>query len=376
MKQELAAELRRLLDRTAEIRSSLRQLDRPVETWDDVFVNRTVGRLEAASRRDWEKATNREREPVSWEALVDFLASRLRELEAVDGGPRSSTDGGRGALLPGSANKRGHSVRTHHVAEATRRPCAHCRGNHPLWDCAAFKRMAAKVRRERVIGWGLCYNCLSPQHQASQCFSGRRCRECGQPHHTLIHREEENTGSSTPGATISATVSATSVRRNWRRAPRRALLATARVRLSASNGRSTIVRALIDTGAEVNLVSESVVQRLRAGRRAVRMELAGAAETPSQVVRAMTTLRLSLSQGEECKLPLEALVLPRLTAYKPPLTSIPRNWTHLEGLSLADDVTGLSRIDAVLGADIYASIIRPELRRGVRLTRPLPSPPA
>ncbi|XP_032690271.1 uncharacterized protein LOC116853327 [Odontomachus brunneus] len=125
-----------------------------------------------------------------------------------------------------------------------------------------------------------------------------------------------------------------------------------------------MVRALIDTGAEVNLVSESVVQRLRAGRRAVRMELAGTAETSSQVVRAMTTLRLSSAQREVCELPLKALVLPRLTAYKPPLTSIPSNWTHLEGLSLADDVKGLSRIDAVLGADIYASIIRPEVQRG------------
>ncbi|XP_032690270.1 uncharacterized protein LOC116853326 [Odontomachus brunneus] len=167
MKQESASELRRLLDRTSEIRSSLRQLNRPVETWDDVFVNRTICRLEAASRRDWEKATNREREPVSWEALVEFLASRLRELEAIDGGPRSSTDRGRGALLPGSTNERGHSVRTHHVAEAKRRPCAHCRGSHPLWDCAAFKRLATKVGRERVIGWGLCYNCLSPQHQGA-----------------------------------------------------------------------------------------------------------------------------------------------------------------------------------------------------------------
>lgn len=135
------------------------------------------------------------------------------------------------------------------------------------------------------------------------------------------------------------------------------------VRLSADNGRSAVVPALIDPGFEVNLVSEAVVQRLRVGRRPVRIKMTGAVDGPLQPVRSATTLHLESTVGERYAQRFEALMLARLTAYRPPITTVPPQWTHLTSLELADDLGSSARIDVILESDVYAAILQPDIRR-------------
>ncbi|XP_011859046.1 PREDICTED: uncharacterized protein LOC105556562 [Vollenhovia emeryi] len=59
------------------------------------------------------------------------------------------------------------------------------------------------------------------------------------------------------------------------------------------------------------------------------------------------------------------LILPQLSVYNGPEGTEGRSWAHAAGLELADpDFTGQDPVELLLGAEAYASIVLPELRRG------------
>ena len=62
--------------------------------------------------------------------------------------------------------------------------CQLCEGNHRVGDCSKYRSRDDIFDRVRRIG--LCFNCLSKAHQASNCPSRNTCRNCYQRHHTLL----------------------------------------------------------------------------------------------------------------------------------------------------------------------------------------------
>ncbi|XP_025155791.1 uncharacterized protein LOC112588842 [Harpegnathos saltator] len=354
MRQESVSEVRRLLDRASELRAALRLLDQPVDAWDVILVNILRFKLDSATRRAWEMATADRREPVSWDRLAVFLDERRVALEAVAAAP-SIGDSPRASSASERTGRRSLHL---HRPKPTR--CAECGSEHGLRECSAFKDWPVSSRRARVRALGLCFNCLGPSHQAAACPSKGRCRECGEPHHSLLHSAQQSPAPASGEAPVTAHAAT-------RMPAQRVLLATARVCLMASDGRSAVVRALIDQGSEVSLVSEALAQRLRASRRSVDVGLSGVSEGPSQRVRASTSLRLRATAGLPFSTTVEALILPRLTAYHPPQRArLTGKWSHLRNLRLADDHDDDERIEAILGAEVFAEIVLTGLRRGPR----------
>lgn len=72
--------------------------------------------------------------------------------------------------------------------------CVVCPGKHRVAFCSIFKAKPLKERRKVVWDQKLCLNCLKANHQARNCTSSKRClkRGCGQPHHTLLHKDKES----------------------------------------------------------------------------------------------------------------------------------------------------------------------------------------
>ncbi|KAI4476611.1 hypothetical protein M0802_014845 [Mischocyttarus mexicanus] len=64
--------------------------------------------------------------------------------------------------------------------------CCYCKRQHYLAFCPKFASLSRKERVEVVTEKRLCFNCLG-RHNVRQCRSSRRCKTCGEPHHTLIH---------------------------------------------------------------------------------------------------------------------------------------------------------------------------------------------
>ena len=121
-------------------------------------------------------------------------------------------------------------------------------------------------------------NCLRRGHFASQCQSSFRCKQCQQPHHSLLHktteekegagvnlqeksdpREQANVNAATtepiaPIETTSHTYSMTS--------RTKIALQVVPVKIMNNDGRSVTTYAFLDTGSEETFLSKTISDRL------------------------------------------------------------------------------------------------------------------
>ena len=69
--------------------------------------------------------------------------------------------------------------------------CYSCDSAHRIERCPDF--IGKSVRQRMILARykGLCLNCLRKGHFASQCQSSFRCKQCQQPHHSLLHKTTE-----------------------------------------------------------------------------------------------------------------------------------------------------------------------------------------
>jgi len=78
-----------------------------------------------------------------------------------------------------------------------RAPCACCGGDHPLWECHRFRGITPSSRRSLVREAELCFVCLRPNHETSECPQQpwNKCwiQGCYGGHHHLLHPEMEQT---------------------------------------------------------------------------------------------------------------------------------------------------------------------------------------
>ncbi|XP_011862883.1 PREDICTED: uncharacterized protein LOC105559304, partial [Vollenhovia emeryi] len=345
MKSESAAELRKVFHCLKATRNSLDSIGRPVSSSEDLFVYLAVDLLDPRSRRDWETSICETTEPPSITELETFLDRRLHALESMlpakadssVGKPRSSTS---------------KPTRSHHVGKREDKSggkpgrCSLCQGDHFVMLCEDYRKKTAVERKQHVTSSGLCLNCLG-RHKVGDCISKKDCSACGQRHHSSLHdacRENEVAKTSHVARGVSDKQAAV-------------LLATARIRVEGPQGRWCFARALVDQGSETSLISERLTQRLHLPRALASVAVYGVGGQKTCVARGRVALSFSSHSGGVV-VNASALVLPRLTVYAGRLDVTDREWPHLRGLELADpEFGGAERIDVLLGADVFASII-------------------
>lgn len=229
-------------------------------------------------------------------------------------------------------------------------------------------------RRSFVKQHKRCFNCLSTKHIVTACRSKFSCRKCNKRHHTMLHYDSNShSGPSTtavPGSSSSQnTESTTEVKSLFASATLKnrpsVLLATATVTVGTIQGRTAVVRALLDQGSEMIFISESLSQALRAQR--IRMPVSISAVGGIHAGTYQYATRILISPQEKLYPSLEAtaLILKTLTSYTPKRST---NLTMLDcfaGLPLADpNPSNPDPIDLIIGADLYNDIILDGIRRG------------
>lgn len=142
------------------------------------------------------------------------------------------------------------------------------------------------------------------------------------------------------------------------------LFATARVWVTAVSRRSIQIRALLDPGSTCTFVSKSLAQALNAKPLKVSAALSGIGGTPSGVSSSVINAHISTSQVDEPICSTQALVLPSITSYLPDAKLPWDEWSHLDGLRWADDLTSEEPIHMLIGADIFGALVREGIRRG------------
>ncbi|XP_029176598.1 uncharacterized protein LOC114944721 [Nylanderia fulva] len=284
----------------------------------------------------------------------------MRELHAFSPSPSTSASSTPSAAATPKSGKASRA-RVLHVSKSKPLPCKLCKETHFILHCPEFTKMTVAQRKAKVNAHQLCGNCLSSFHLARDCTSAKRCQVCHDAHHTLLHADNP-VGSDNQRAAEAQTAAHV----GWQPRAKSVILATARVQLQVESGRSTVVRALVDQGSELNFISEAVAQRLQVTRRSVRVRVTGMGETETALARAATTVALRSLTRDPYARQLDALILPRLTSYRPPVCFSSTQWKHIQGLELADDFTSATGIEAVLGAEVYADILMGDIRKRER----------
>lgn len=250
MTKESSTELKELLFTTNQTITALKNLNRPVDAWDDWLVHNTVQKLDKMSRRDWESKIGDSSEVSTYEELCSFLSARIRTLEAIDTTKTVTT-----------SQKPKNTINAHQSSSIK---CRECNKNHSLVSCAKFRNKPVDERRLFVKNENICFNCLSDRHLVSDCTSKFGCKRCDKKHHTLVHLDFSSLPSNS-NQPIDSTRQLTSVSSNMakKESGYGVLLATAVVMVQDRNRQLVPLRALLDQGSQSSFVSEEAVQILK-----------------------------------------------------------------------------------------------------------------
>ncbi|KYQ56970.1 hypothetical protein ALC60_04085 [Trachymyrmex zeteki] len=118
----------------------------------------------------------------TWHKLIEFLEHRCHILEAID----------RKIQMQSSSTSQGKANQARSAAHlATNKAlCEIYKGEHFIFSCSQFLKLAPEDRFKSTKENKLCLNCLrSSSHTAKMCKSSS-CRTCSKRHNTLLHMNQ------------------------------------------------------------------------------------------------------------------------------------------------------------------------------------------
>ncbi|XP_065219773.1 uncharacterized protein LOC135845237 [Planococcus citri] len=253
-----------LRDSISKIRATIRGLqtcDIDVAKMSPLITFITVRKLPEKLRIDWENSNLDYSTYPSFDSLDKFLSARCFAYETAN--LMSSTSKATPEKANGSPKKPKSALaasgspktppQTTQRTPVTVPKCIDCGETHYLSQCTSFQSKSVADREAFVISKKLCKNCLRPGHLCSVCRSSK-CRKCEKNHHTLLHIDTTNqSGGSDPDPKSSLLAIRNS---------KNVLLPTAVVKVRKGR-RFVLARALLDSGSQVNLVTEAFAKQLR-----------------------------------------------------------------------------------------------------------------
>jgi hypothetical protein len=196
MSCESASELRRIIDSFSSQLSAMKQLGYTLSEHDDfsnlIIVQFALFRLDEHTLREWKK--HHTADTATWKQLSEFLIAQWRSLDDSAIKNLDIASEVKVVAKPGKVLVASHAPNSNQTS-SSRFKCPICFDAHGLWACTSFLSMNSEDRQKLVRDKSLCLNCFSPSHQVRQCTSQHRCKTCNQPHHTLLHFENNTSGS-------------------------------------------------------------------------------------------------------------------------------------------------------------------------------------
>ncbi|XP_029176084.1 uncharacterized protein LOC114944355 [Nylanderia fulva] len=365
MRSETAAELRQLRDSVAASLAALDSLDRPVKSWDDLLVYLISRKFSSKTKTEWNLKCGSLSECPTYKEIHDFMTVRIRGL----------TDQGMSIENSASNSRNGKPRGT--VNNVITLNCVECSGTHWLSKCDKFLARSIDQRINFIDQKQLCRNCFRKGHSANVCMSRGRCLRCQKRHHTTLHKlfkaeSKDDASQQLPdtksetlvqrASPVTATVQSVSPKT---RSPANILLATAWVIVRTQEGRTTLVRALLDQGSTYSFISESLCQTLRTRRQRANLQIRCFGEKYSGSARSRVHISLSPSFNPRKSVSLWAYAYEKITSYASSQIREINSWPHLRGLQLADpDPSSAHQIHLLIGADLYGALLIGDIRHG------------
>nr|XP_034824741.1 uncharacterized protein LOC117982495 [Maniola hyperantus] len=367
-----ASHLKNLLDTTTQCLNSLKNQDVPTDSWDQIIIYLVVQKLDMDTHKDWEEYSFREdanRLPT-WAELRTFLETKFRSLEMVNPTAIKEKTVLKAKSFYATTSEDSDS-------DSSTKTCYMCEADHNLCHCKEFRKLQPSERCEFIKNNRLCYNCMTMGHSVIRCRVPTSCKICHRRHHTLLHTSDgvpENVESHHSQIEEEMKLksekteeSDIAISTHFASGQSTSLLPTALVIVKDDEGRSTILRALVDQGSQVNFITARAAKLLKIKRKQAKGTIIGVGNTQT-TVNHMTRVELLSKCEEEFKLSINAYIMPtRLTTQLPsqPITSTVNTWSHLQGITLADaSFSKPGRIDMLLGVEVYGQILKADVLKG------------
>ena len=228
--------------------------------------------------------------------------------------------------------------------------CKHCdKSGHNILNCYSFAKLSPVERQKCAKQHNLCLSCLLHE-KYTQCNKKIICDICKGYHNTLLHngKMENNQSKSISNYTNNN--------------ENETILATAMVEVKTNDEEYILVRALIDSGSQSTLVSKETAQKLRLPRKKSHTIIHGIS-TSQVVAKHKLLISLKPRYSSNFKVDVEAIVMPKLNKSLPN-KSFEMPSTKLKKYLLADPNFNISsRIDIIIGADMFPKIIEANCRK-------------
>lgn len=379
-------EIKRVLDFVQQTVRSFRTMGKPAQEWNEWMVFFLTIKLDPQTKVDWETSLRASSAVPEFQTLVDFLKNRLQALQISSHNifmptfEQQQLQPNNGAIPKKPRTAAGATSRSHP------NKCPFCAQHHQAYGCPKYLEVTVSARWDMVRSKKLCQNCLGSGHFRSKCPSSGRCRTCSSGHHSSLHQDREqsnrdqlrqeraahavtNTVQAAPQApqqeagqsvvpqnthsVVSLAVASNTV-----------LLATAIIRIVGLAGKSIQARAFLDPRADTSFVSQAVVQAVSIVPQRVDAAVWGFSSSRPLQIRHQAQAKIANLDGnfETC---ITALVKHRIDLRIPSTPVEVQYWPHIQGLRLTDPgCMTPSRIDVLLGADIWNRVFLDERRQG------------
>ncbi|XP_075162510.1 uncharacterized protein LOC142235137 [Haematobia irritans] len=344
-----ASALRNTVDTVSAIFGSLQSLGTQDEIINALIIHLVLSKVDIDTKAKWNEQLDYSNLPT-WEKCANILIRRSQSLEVNE--DRSS----RGERNSKKRNRRDKSVFA--CSQSTNdKLCLYCKSaNHSICECGSYAELSVGHRFDFAKKNSCCLNCLRVGHMVSKCKLPR-CKICNRPHHMLLHRYETQnscggieTGISVMPSTSTGAVNHLSTLHASFKST--VVLATAVVDVMDGHGNLRPVRALLDSGSQLNLITDDCSRRLRLKLTPNFLSMNGIGSINLKSSHKVTaTLKSRLNA---CKFQDEFLVLDSISSCHPAedlggiKKLIPPN------IQLADPNFAKScKVEMLIGADIF-----------------------
>ena len=122
----------------------------------------------------------------------------------------------------------------------------------------------------------------------------------------------------------------------------------------------------MDSCSQVSLVTQSLCTRLGLARSDTHVSIQGVGDKGALISKKLANFTVKTHFESSFRLDVQALVLPKLSSYKPPTLNGKNEFNHFKGLKLADPAyIENACVEVLLGANVYAEIIQEGIIKGL-----------
>ena len=318
-----------------------------------------------------------------WNALTDSLVTRPTQTPSPSLGNHQKRQVGAVATQPGKKSPQ---------------RCPQCNQEHLLHRCDQFLALKTKERWASVKKWNICFNCFFGTHRVSECTSKFSCKTCKKKHHSLLHYENKTAnalglydsdsgdedsdhigGAATittpadPTAKVTNTDKADSpthgesviptnpdIQVDFQALPARAsgvYMSTILIPIKKPDGTTVSIRAMLDTGAECNVLSAEAANRINASIQPTTTRIFGVGGANGPSVLGKTSLNVNAGP-DDATFTVNAFVMQNVVRALP-RNPLPRNLLQqFSHYKLADPhFSTATTIDMLIGIENYHDFV-------------------